>query len=294
MENFETKLIEYSKKCEELKSQEFENFDQLEHAYCDLINEGGALRKYLLENPEICDKKTYLVLTNQALPGCIHDKYKCLTNVLKHTMELLQKYSEYAPKLIEEQRFEEAINIYNQMYNLSKNPIFLNKVAEIYLDNLNNVDKAFEMCTAYEHLLKNNPNFHRLFAKTYSLKSDEEKAKFHTEYANELELIMQARTFIKNNSPKDAINTYEQLFKLTNNYNYKIEIANIHGVFFDDTDKAISIYSKCKEALKDSAKYWWQLSQLFEQKKNLYKQVSCIQKAAKLEIRDMDSKETSV
>lgn len=294
MNDFENRLKEYETKCENLETQEFESFEHLEVVYCDLINEGGALRKYLLENPEICDKKTYLVLTNQALPSYINEKYKSLTNVLKLTLELIQKYDEQTKILIDEHKFEEAINIFNQMYNLTKNPVFLYKTIEIHFEKLNDVEKAYELCNSLEHLLKYNPLFHRIYAQILTLKSDEQNAKYHKEYAEELELIKQAKNFAKNKQINEAINTYEKLFELTKNYNYKIEIANIHAVMNSDIDKAISIYKKYKNELNNNANYWWQLSELFEEKDNLYKQVLCIQKAARLETQEMDARETSV
>ena len=95
MENFETKLKEFAEKCENLKNQEFENFGYLEKTYCDLINEGNQLRQYIVQNPEICDKNSLLVLTNQ-VPNIslLDEKFKSLLNIIQLTVTLLQKYAQ--------------------------------------------------------------------------------------------------------------------------------------------------------------------------------------------------------
>ena len=168
MDNFEIKLKEFAEKCEDLKNQEFENFGQMEQTYCNLINEGNQLRQFLLQNPELCDKNSLLVLTNQVPDiSLLDEKYKSLANIIQLTIALLQKYSEYVQTLLAEQKFEEAINIYNQMYNFTRNPIYKKNIAEIYCLNLNDNDKALEVCNSIYDYAINNAQFCRLYAKIY-------------------------------------------------------------------------------------------------------------------------------
>lgn len=295
MENFEQKLKEYAEKCESLKEQEFENFGHFEHTYCNLINEGSALRQHLLQNPEICDKKTILVLTNQVNDiSLIDEKFKSLTNILQLTVTLLQKYSEYVQTLLTEQKFEEAIKIYNQMYNFTRNPIYKKNIAEIYCLNLGDYDKALETFNSIHTYAINNSQFCRLYAKIYAYKSDVENSVLYNKKADELDMITQAKSFLTKEDYTEAINVYDNLFALTNNYEYQIEIANIHAVCLSDVKKALSIYKKFEKELENNAKYWWQLSQLYENKNNQYRQVLCIQKAVKLELKEIETKEASV
>ena len=295
MDNFEIRLNEFAQKCEDLKNQEFENFGYLEKTYCELINEGNQLRQYIIQNPEICDKNSLLVLTNQVLDtSYLDEKFKSLTNIIQLTITLLQKYSEYVQTLLAEQKFEEAINIYNQMYSFTRNPIYKKNIAEIYCTNLNDYDKALEICKPIEHIISTNSQFCRLYAKIYSLKSDITNNILWNKKADEIEMIAKAKEFISKEDYLEAINVYDSLFDLTKNYNYQIEIANIHAVCLSNIDKALSIYKNFEKELKDNAQYWWQLSQLYENKDKTYKQVLCIQNAVKLELNEIESREASV
>ena len=295
MENFEIRLKEFSEKCKNLQTQEFENFGYLEKTYCDLINEGNQLRQYVIQNPEICDKKSLLVLTNQVPDiSLLDENFKSLTNILQLTVTLLQKYSEYVQTLMNEQKFEEAINIYSQMYKFTRNPIYKKIIAEIYCSNLNEYDKALEVLKSIEDIVVNNPQYCRVYAKIYSLKSDVDNTAYYNRRADELEMIAQAKDFIDKKDYTEAIQIYDNLFQITQNYNYQIEIANIHAVCLSNVNKAMSIYKHMEKHLENDAKYWWQRSQLYENKENLYKQVLCIQKAVKLELNEIQSKEASV
>lgn len=290
MDNFGIKLKEFAEKCEDLKNQEFENFGQMEQTYCNLINEGNQLRQFLLQNPELCDKNSLLVLTNQVPDiSLLDEKYKSLANIIQLTIALLQKYSEYVQTLLAEQKFEEAINIYNQMYNFTRNPIYKKNIAEIYCLNLNDNDKALEVCNSIYDYATNNAQFCRLYAKIYSFKSDVEKALSFNKMADELDMLTQVKEFISKEDYIEAINVYDSLFTLTNNYNYQKEIANIHAVCLSDIDKAISLYKDLEKHLGEDPQYWWQLSELYDKKNIRYKQVLSIQKAIKLELKNKEA-----
>lgn len=292
MENFEIKLKEFEQNCENIKTQDFKNFGLLEKAYCDLINEGNQLRQHILQNPELCDKNSLLVLTNQVPDiSLLDEKFKSLTNIIHLTIKLLQKYSEYVQTLITDNNWEEAINIYEQMYKFTRNPIYRKNIIEIYSDKLGNYDKALEICESIKSITLTDSSYCRLFAKVYAYKSDVENNAYYNKLADEIDMISQAKTFIKNEDYLEAINVYDNLFTLTNNYNYQKEIANIHAVCLSDTDKAISLYKDLEKHLGEDATYWWQLSELYEKKNRRYKQVLSIQKAIKLEL---NSKEASV
>lgn len=292
MENFEIKLKEFEQNCEKIKTQDFENFGLLENAYCDLINEGNQLRQHILQNPELCDKNSLLVLTNQVPDiSLLDEKFKSLTNIIHLTITLLQKYSEYVQTLITDNNWEEAINIYEQMYKFTRNPIYRKNIIEIYSDKLGNYDKALEICESIKSITLTDSSYCRLFAKVYAYKSDVDNNAYYNKLADEIDMISQAKTFIKNEDYLEAINVYDNLFTLTNNYNYQKEIANIHAVCLSDTDKAISLYKDLEKHLGEDATYWWQLSELYEKKNRRYKQVLSIQKAIKLEL---NSKEASV
>ena len=290
MENFETKLKEFAEKCENLKNQEFENFGYLEKTYCDLINEGNQLRQYIVQNPEICDKNSLLVLTNQ-VPNIslLDEKFKSLLNIIQLTVTLLQKYGEYVQTLLENENFEEAINIYENMYKFTRNPIYKKNIIEIYTQNLNNYDKALEVCESIMPIILSNPSYCRLCAKIYSYKSDVTNTSFYNKKADELDMLIQANDFINKEDYLEAINIYDNLFTITGNYNYQKEIANIHAGYLNNLDKAITLYKDLEKNLQEDAQYWWQFSELYENKKNHYKQVLCIQKAIKLELKNKEA-----
>ena len=194
MSDLDKKLEEYQKNCEEIKTKEFKNFGELEKEYCNLINEGNQIRKYIIENPSECDENSYKVLTNQASdPSIIDDKYKCLFNIVFLTRDLFGKYTEYVQQLIQKKDFKEAVNI------------------------------------------------------------------------------------------------YEQMFKLSGNYIYKKEIANIHYQIFKDFNTALKIYEEIEPFLSNSAEYWWQFSEIQAANKNIFRQVLCIQKAINIELANMEA-----
>lgn len=290
MENFETRLKEFAEKCEDLKTQEFENFGYLEKTYCELINEGNQLRQFLIQNPENCDKNSLLVLTNKITDiSYLDKKFESLTNIIQLTIALLQKYSEYVLTLLNEEKFEEAINIYEQMYKFTRNPIYKKNIIEIYIDKLKNYDKALEICEDIMPTILSDSLYCRLCARIYSLKSDVNNTLFYNKLADELDMINQAKDFIAKEDYLEAINVYDSLFDLTGNYNYQKEIANIHGTCLNNLNKAISLYKDLEKHLSDNAQYWWQLSELYEKKDKLYKQVLCIQKAIKLELKTKEA-----
>ncbi len=102
----------------------------------------------------------------------------------------------------------------------------------------------------------------------------------YTEYVQQL---IQKKDF------KEAINIYEQMFRLSGNYIYKKEIANIHYQIFGDFKKAYEIYESIEPFLKNIPEYWWQFSEIQSANKNIFRQVLCIQKAIELELASSEA-----
>ena len=134
-----------------------------------------------------------------------------------------------------------------------------------------------------------NKEVFNIYAKIYSFKSDVEKALSFNKMADELDMLTQVKEFISKEDYIEAINVYDSLFTLTNNYNYQKEIANIHAVCLSDIDKAISLYKDLEKHLGEDPQYWWQLSELYDKKNIRYKQVLSIQKAIKLELKNKEA-----
>ena len=102
----------------------------------------------------------------------------------------------------------------------------------------------------------------------------------YTEYVQQL---IQKKDF------KEAINIYEQMFKLSGNYLYKKEIANIHYQIFNDSNTALKIYEEIEPFLKNLVEYWWQFSEIQAANKNIFRQVLCIQKAIDMELSSLET-----
>ena len=174
------------------------------------------------------------------------------------------------------------------MYKFTRNPIYKKNIIEIYTQNLSNYDKALEVCESIMPIILSDPSYCRLCAKVYSYKSDVTNTSFYNKKADELNMLIQANDFISKEDYLEAINIYDNLFTITGNYNYQKEIANIHAGYLNNLDKAITLYKDLEKNLQEDAKYWWQFSELYENKNNHYKQVLCIQKAIKLELKNKE------
>lgn len=160
MSDLDKRLEEYQNNCNTIGTREFKDFGELETAYCSLINEGNAIRKYVLENPSECDEGSYKILTNQSQDMSIMaDKFKCLFNIVYLTRELFNKYTEYVPKLLQDKKYQEAINIYEQMFKFSGNYWYKKEVANIYYQIFGEVKKALEIYESIEPFLANTADY---------------------------------------------------------------------------------------------------------------------------------------
>jgi DNA-directed RNA polymerase beta subunit len=148
---------------------------------------------------------------------------------------------------------------------------------------------GIEVCESIMPIILSDPSYCRLCAKVYSYKSNVVNTSFYNKKADELDMLIQAKDFISKENYLDAINIYDNLFTITGNYNYQKEIANIHAVCLNNTDKAIALYKDLEKDLQNDAQFWWQFSEMYERKNNHYKQVLCIQKAIKLELKNKEA-----
>ena len=160
MSDLDNRLNEYATKCNEINSKEYKNFGELETEYCALINEGNSIRKYIIENPNECDENSYKILTNQSQDISLMDeKFKCLFNIMYLTKSLFEKYSEYVQQLIKEQNYQEALNIYEQMFKFSGNYWYKKEQANIYYQIFGDVKKAFDIYESIEPFLSNTADY---------------------------------------------------------------------------------------------------------------------------------------
>lgn len=286
MENIEEQLESFSIKCNEIENKQFENFGELERAYCDLLNEGGAIRKYLISNPTLCDSNTLLVLTNRTNnASLIADKYKSLLNLLTLTRTLMTKYSEYAQEMLDANNFDEAIRIYEQMFEFTKQLALKQKIIQIYANNLNDLTKATELCEIYERSYPTEVSFYELYAEIADKNNDIPKREYCYKKLQEMKLLNDVKTLVNNDKDYNkAIETLEKLYDITKDYKFKKEVANIYAIYLSDISKAIKYYEGLGNELHTQAFYWWNLSQFHELKKDYFKQIFCMQKAIKIEL----------
>ena len=85
-----------------------------------------------------------------------------------------------------------------------------------------------------------------------------------------------------------AIRIYNQLFKFTHNYFFRIDIANLYINQLNDSDKCLEIYKEAEPYLSGHYSFLWQFAQVYEKRKDYYNTLVYMQKAIKLELADID------
>lgn len=291
MENLDERLKKYEIKCDELKNKEFSSFEECETEYCALINEGGAIRKDILDNPSQIDKKSLLVLTNQIQNiSFLDNKYMPLLNILKLTSALMEKYYAYIDELLKQQDYIQVVNIYRQMYKLNKNYYFMMQIAKILYENLDDVQKALEVCNEVgSDIIEHNHDFCELYSKILAKTGDLTKSELYlkkaeiSNYRNDVNAALNAKNWDK------AVELYEKMFDLTGDYMYKIEIANIWACCYQDVKKALEMYKSLEKYLSDNSQYWYQISDLYEYYNDSYMAVLCLQKGIKLDLKELEN-----
>ena len=173
MKDFNKRIEKFEKNYIKIKKARFKDFAKLETEFCNLINEGTALRNHLKDNPELCDENTYRVLSNQLTDmSLIEDRYKFLEHVLDLKRILLKHYNDYVGFLVKNKNFNLAIRIYNQMYAFTGNPFYKKEIANIHLKAFGDYKKCFEIYKEIEPLMEKSPHFWWEFSEVYLIGKD--------------------------------------------------------------------------------------------------------------------------
>ncbi|MBP3820720.1 hypothetical protein J6G99_03645 [bacterium] len=84
-----------------------------------------------------------------------------------------------------------------------------------------------------------------------------------------------------------AINIYEQMFKFTHNYNYKLEIANIYYLKLNNQRKSYEIYKEIEPYMENNLRFLYGFSELYKYFGNYFKQMLYIKKAIEAEAEEL-------
>ncbi len=169
MENFEEQIQKFEQDYEDIIQKHYKEFPVLENDFCTLINEGTKLRNYLKENPQLCDENTYRVVSNQLHDmSLIEDKYKFLKHVLELKKILLDQYQKYLKFLMDNHKYNEAINIYNQMFAFTGNYFYKKEIANIELKIFGKYDKCLNTYKEIQPHMENVAHFWWEFSEVYS------------------------------------------------------------------------------------------------------------------------------
>ena len=85
-----------------------------------------------------------------------------------------------------------------------------------------------------------------------------------------------------------AIKIYEQMFKFSHNYNYKIEIANIYYRFLKRPLDCFHIYKQIEPHMSENPRFLWGMSDIYANFGNYFRQFVYIRKAVDLELALLD------
>lgn len=173
MLNIDKELESFNLLIKDIKSMKFNNFYELECEYCKTINLGNNIRNYIIQNPSICSEQSFKVLTNQTKDlSLLEDKYKPLLNIIYLTKSLFDKYSIYVEQLKNEQKYEEAINVYEQMFKFSQDYKYLQHIANIKFKIFHQVQECFDIYKDIKKHLYKDKDFWWQFSEVYNAKQD--------------------------------------------------------------------------------------------------------------------------
>ncbi len=173
MFNLFEEINEFCLEIEKLKLEKFKNFHEMECEYCRLINQGNGIRNYLILHPEECDENTLLVLTNKTSDlSLLDEKFKCLLHIVYLTQNLFDRYTRYVVQLKQEGQYNEAIRVYEQMFNLSRNYLYRQEIANIKFQIYKQVEESFLIYKNIEQYLAGNQSFWLQFSDIYKAKND--------------------------------------------------------------------------------------------------------------------------
>ena len=105
-------------------------------------------------------------------------------------------------------------------------------------------------------------------------------------------LIEKSKEEIVSKNFDEVVKIYSDLFLLTKDYRYKIDIANIYYKIYNDIETATRMYEEAKPFLESDSNFWWQYHEIQLNKKKYYEATYCVYKA--LEDVDIDSEEDNI
>lgn len=169
----EEEIKQFDIECKVVKNRQFQNFNEFETVYCDLINKCLAIRKYILKNPTMCNENTYKILSNQSKElDKIEPKYKCLLNIIDLKSALMQNYKTYVKELMQKQDYKTAMNVYKNMFFFTHDYYYKKEIANLYLREYNDFTSCFSIYKECEPHLADKSYFWFEFSEVYRLMRD--------------------------------------------------------------------------------------------------------------------------
>ena len=86
-----------------------------------------------------------------------------------------------------------------------------------------------------------------------------------------------------------AVTIYEQMFKFSHNYTYKLEIANISYKFLNNPLKCYMIYKEIEPYMENDPRFLWGFSDVYSYFGNYFRQFVYIQKAVNAELKQFEA-----
>jgi len=174
MEDFEQRIEKFEQDFDRISTKrDFKDFGEVETDFCNLVNEGTALRNYLVDNPNLCNENTYKILTNQSSDfSLLEDKYKFLEHTLIAKKMLLTHYNGYLEFLMKHKKYNQAIRIYNQLFLLTGSYFYKKEIANIQLKIYGQYDKCMETYKEIEPYMEKSPHFWWEFSEVYCIAGD--------------------------------------------------------------------------------------------------------------------------
>ena len=292
MEDIDNKLEQFREKAEttiKKNLEDYPDFKTMELEYCSLINEGNSIRSLVLQNPELCDNSTYLILTKQVAynrVGKIRGRFAALQLVPLLSKKLFENYKSQLEVLQKEENYPELINLNEQMYRFSNKYIYRKNIADILYQKYKNFKQAMEIYNEIEPQEPEDAEYWKNYAELNEEYENFEKRDECLKKSQVYGLNSGIQKLLDDEKFDEAIKVDEQLFDLTGDYRYKLAIANIIGICKNDLNKAVKIYKENESNSGNDKNYWYQLSDLYKRKKNYYRQVLSLQKAIDIELSE--------
>lgn len=105
-------------------------------------------------------------------------------------------------------------------------------------------------------------------------------------------LIEKSKEEIASKNFEEVVKIYSDLFLLTKDYRYKINIANIHYKIYNDLETATKMYEEVEPFLESDPNFWWQYHEIQLAHEKFYEATYCVYKA--LEDVDIDLEEDDI